>query len=607
MVTGKLDRANEETGDWVIWNDLDFLGDKDQWEGRIRSRAADPAEVLACKLSVMRTSAGDRKGYTLEWSDVKPEPDHRTAVDNMERGVIFLTPEGNVIYRNAQAIKRSLEKDLDMGGRPIWDGLDWRNLREERETLIRLFRMAVQAGETQSLIFRQGRRFSSPERSIIHITMCPVHDVRGTLTQVVMEEWNIPIGVQMEIRTRMTESAFRSFLDQSPLPAWMVDAQGKLIAVSKSYGEIFGLGGDDVGKDMMQLIPSRFVMQYTKHHEKVLNGGEYLHVVENWMGPDGQVRTYIVHKFPIRMGLSITMIGAIAFEVTEKLRMEEEFRDCHERFTLASEATQDLIWDWDIHADSVRTQGDPAVIWSDEEEQVYSSELFFGKMHPDDRLRVEAVVRTALADPSTDRIQDVYRFRIQGGGYVPILDRARILRDEHGIAYRVVGSAMRLGEDQQRIMRLLHARDDKRRDMTETNGMNRKMKWTGGEHLDFAIRRTLAKYDPMGKVTTGISIIGMDKPILQGFDVMPLLTVIGRFFDTIDQAGPVRNLSLYIWPEAGKIWLRAAHDGSADWETYLKDQTKRKTVPGELEDAFTGHGHIVFSFPIEDGQHNQSV
>jgi hypothetical protein len=47
------------------------------------------------------------------------------------------------------------------------------------------------------------------------------------------------------------------------------------------------------------------------------------------------------------------MIG-VTWDVTERRRTEEAFREAEERYRLAARATNDAIWDWDLEANEIR-------------------------------------------------------------------------------------------------------------------------------------------------------------------------------------------------------------------------------------------------------------
>ena len=135
--------------------------------------------------------------------------------------------------------------------------------------------------------------------------------------------------------------------------------------------------------------------------------------------------------------------------------MEEALWRSEERFRLVTQATKDIIWDWDVESGRM---------WRSE---IYwqhfgypppdvSSDVAGWKdmLHPEDRDRVWTSFQTALRRRSTS-YEVEYRFRKSDGSYAVVLDRALIVYDETGKPIRAIGalsdlSNQRLLEEQLR-------------------------------------------------------------------------------------------------------------------------------------------------------------
>ncbi|HET6681417.1 MAG TPA: PAS domain S-box protein [Gemmatimonadaceae bacterium] len=111
-----------------------------------------------------------------------------------------------------------------------------------------------------------------------------------------------------------------------------------------------------------------------------------------------------------------------------------------ERYRLASRATRDVIYDWDIPSGQL--------IWSDDVVEAFriarntldsSINWWEGQIHPDDRSRVLGSLRIAL-DSDDDEWEQEYRFRLGDGAYVEILDRGHVMRGANGVPLRMIGS-----------------------------------------------------------------------------------------------------------------------------------------------------------------------
>lgn len=117
-----------------------------------------------------------------------------------------------------------------------------------------------------------------------------------------------------------------------------------------------------------------------------------------------------------------------------------------ERFRLVSRATNDAIWDWDLVNNSVW--------WSDAFYKQYGYEhptpgldrnSWLQKIHPQDQ---SATTNSIYAAINTHQSQwtGEYRFRREDGWYADVLDRAYILYDDNGTAFRMLGSMLDVTE-----------------------------------------------------------------------------------------------------------------------------------------------------------------
>lgn len=117
-------------------------------------------------------------------------------------------------------------------------------------------------------------------------------------------------------------------------------------------------------------------------------------------------------------------------------------RESETRHRLVMMATNDIIWDADLIAGTALWTGAIEEILGYRDRRHHDDAWWRSSLHPEDRRRVLQALDEALADPDRSSFRTEYRFRCQDGEYKTLLSRGLIIRDQHGVAIRLVGSMM---------------------------------------------------------------------------------------------------------------------------------------------------------------------
>lgn len=138
-------------------------------------------------------------------------------------------------------------------------------------------------------------------------------------------------------------------------------------------------------------------------------------------------------------------------ERTQKLSESEE------RFSLVARATNDTIWDWNLVSNTMwRSDNFTKMFGYERNEESNRIGFWFGKVHPEDRDRVQDSVYQAINDHEKNWSAE-YRFLKADGSYAYILDRGSILEDEFKTPYRLVGSIIDITRQKETEHNLLKA------------------------------------------------------------------------------------------------------------------------------------------------------
>jgi two-component system cell cycle sensor histidine kinase/response regulator CckA len=126
-------------------------------------------------------------------------------------------------------------------------------------------------------------------------------------------------------------------------------------------------------------------------------------------------------------------------DISERMKAEEALRQSEERYRLALQATQEIMYDWDIANDAVFWNPNlTSILGFTPEELGGSLEGWLGRVHPDDLERVHRELASAVERGSV--FSSEYRVRRKTRELATLLDRGLILRGPDGKAVRMVGA-----------------------------------------------------------------------------------------------------------------------------------------------------------------------
>ncbi len=133
-------------------------------------------------------------------------------------------------------------------------------------------------------------------------------------------------------------------------------------------------------------------------------------------------------------------------DITEKKKAEQklkaseqELKLSNERFMLVAKATNDAVWDWDMNTDTIWGNESFCNIFGLDTGRKIHFDEFVERLHADDKETVLVNFENALKNKTTYIIEE-FRFRNKNGNYLTFYDRAYVLYDHDGRAFRMLGA-----------------------------------------------------------------------------------------------------------------------------------------------------------------------
>jgi diguanylate cyclase (GGDEF)-like protein/PAS domain S-box-containing protein len=165
---------------------------------------------------------------------------------------------------------------------------------------------------------------------------------------------------------------------------------------------------------------------------------------------------YVLKGNLLRLPSAVERALRLAREQAGRRRAEAEYRRAMddlkasvERFAMVAQATNDVIWDWDVARDTLWwNEGFGQRFGYGPGDLAPGMSAFQAIIHPDERARVRRELERALSAGTRYRT-DEYRLLRKDGSVATVLDRGYVLRDGDGRAVRVIGALMDITQRKQ--------------------------------------------------------------------------------------------------------------------------------------------------------------
>ena len=172
-----------------------------------------------------------------------------------------------------------------------------------------------------------------------------------------------------------------------------------------------------------------------------------------------------VPKEPSEKELSVMSVTSNLLRIIfESKKAEASLRLSNERYLLATKATHDAIYDWDIVNNTVyRGESFYSLFGYSRNQGGGILDFLEEKLHPDDRTRVVKSLKRFVENKSADIWESEYRFLNAAGKYVVVYDRGFLIFSHDGSITRLVGSMMDITERKELERRLVKQEVDRQK------------------------------------------------------------------------------------------------------------------------------------------------
>jgi PAS domain S-box-containing protein len=371
---------------------------------------------------------------------------YRAFFDALPNKAWVLTPAGTIEFFNQRWVEYTGQP-----ARPHGDA--WMNAvhPEDRSVLIAERDRSLLSGQRYEVEVRLQHEAGEYRWHLGRVE--PLRDPQGRLFGWLGSATDIHDIRQAQIRAREKDRALResserllAALEASGTGTFRWDIRTNALTWDESLDRLFGLSPGVTARSLQEFIARVHPDDRSgviERCERCRTEGTDFYMEFRVIWPDGSLR-WLSDKgktFCDENGQPAYMTGA-CLDITESKRTADSLREALARYHFVSQATNDVVWDWDYSAD--------VVTWNAALEKTFGYDLstvspnsswWLQRIHPDDAPTVFSSLALAR-EQGGETWQKEYRFRRADGSYARVFDRAFILRDAKGQPFRLVGSML---------------------------------------------------------------------------------------------------------------------------------------------------------------------
>lgn len=251
-------------------------------------------------------------------------------------------------------------------------------------------------------------------------------------------------------------------------------------------------------------------------------------------------------------------------------------------FRLAARAANDCLWDWNLATGRILRSDAMVTQFGYSPSEIHSDTRWWRRrIHPEDRARAcRSIDQAVRGHPTQTFWTSEYRFRRRDGSYAEVCDRAYIVRDAAGQAFRVVGAVLDLTKIRN-AQRVIAATEERYRYTVELTGQ---IAWSASAD------GTIVEFDNRWAEQTGLGCVfdvGDWDQVGHPEDVARVLT---EWRNSIATGCPLDLEHRFKVRDGSYRWFRsrAAPHFSSDgqiirWYGTIEDIHDRQLIRAELE------------------------
>lgn len=281
------------------------------------------------------------------------------------------------------------------------------------------------------------------------VTVTPVFNEEGECIRLVGSVNDVTDLKKAERSLAFSRQEYKSLFDQNPDAVFSLDLDGFFTSFNPGLEKLLECTREDI-LEAGTFVPFCFPgeLETVMNYFQQAKNGSALTYHARTLTKAGKIKYLTISNMPILVDGVITGVYGIAKDISNEQHVLTQLELINERYEYATKATNDVIWDWDLHTGKVVRTGSGffTMFGYDAQEADNDDQFWIKKVHKDDAERILINRQKVLDNPQLDFWEDEYRFLGSNGEFAYVYDRGYIFRNTEGEPVRMIGATKNITE-----------------------------------------------------------------------------------------------------------------------------------------------------------------
>ncbi len=366
--------------------------------------------------------------------------DYSIILHNIDEGLITTDKSGQILYMNARAEKLTGWSRIEAINKPLHKIYNVVN-EETGEPFEHIMNRILKGGkkiewENNTILLAK-----NTGQCIISNSGTALLDPQGNISGAVVVFNDITERKKIEVQLKDNEEKYRNLIEQASDAILIYSFDGTIHEFNRSCYTMLGYTKKEYSKLKLTDILVEGIIVNQDNYAAIL-AGESKTIYRHLVHKDG---TLLETEVTVKLQADGKAI-AFARDITERKKAEQEIKKSHERFKLIGQATNDVIWEWNLETNE---------LWGNEmHQQLYGLTLadpvptddeWKRRLHANDRERIIKSIEETLSSKNNTWDSE-YRMHTENRGERNIYGQTYIERNNEGKPVRMIGSMMDITE-----------------------------------------------------------------------------------------------------------------------------------------------------------------